>query len=455
MPKIRFKPTAKQYTAWRDLRDPIVTEIGYGGAASGGKTWLGCVWLLIMCYEYPGSRWFMGRKELKNLRRTTLVTFLKAAKFYGIRADIDFTINHQDNIIKFANGCEILLLDLAWKPGDPLWTTLGGLELTGGFIDQSEEVLRSAVDILHTRVGRWLNDVYGIPGRIMESFNPAKNHVYHRYYKPCKAKKLPDHRRFIKALPTDNPYTPASYIMTLKRSPIRIRERLLNGNFEYDDDPNSLFDIDALGDMYTNQVELVDTDNKYITCDSARKGKDRMVIAVWQGYVVIDGTLRAECTTVDTENDIKALCQKHNIPMSHVLVDEGGEGGGVVDHLKCKGFLGGRAPYQSKTRKKRYPVQYQNQRAQTYFKFADYVSEHKIAIRGPLAEFQDQAIEELEQTKGVDLDTEPKLKIIKKDDIKDAIGRSPDFADTFSMRAWFDIRPQPRVFSQKTGVFAR
>lgn len=456
MDTIRFKPTPKQFYAWQALEDPDVTEIGYGGAASGGKTYLGCVWLVINVYAYAGSRWFMGRRELKNLRKTTLATFYKVCQEFGILPGRDFKFNATTSSIQFANGSEILLLDLSWKPSDPLWTALGGLELTGGFVDQSEEILESAIQILHTRVGRWKNNEFNIPGRILESFNPAKNHVYHRFYKPDKDGTIAKHKRFIRALPTDNPYTSPAYILTLKRSPTAIRERLLYGNFEYEDDPNALFDIDALNDMFSSQMVPSEDDPYYITCDSARKGKDRMIIALWKGWTVVGGKIRTKCKTTDTEDDIKAFCAKYNIPMSRVIVDEGGEGGGVIDHLGCKGFIAASKPIQGKAEKKWRPKNYRNLRAQVNFHLSDIVAERKIAIKGPLAQFREQVIEELEQIKGLNLDTADKLQIVSKDDIKEAIGRSPDFADTLAMRAWFDLKPEQavRVF-RKTGVFAR
>ena len=42
METVNFKPSEKQFLAWQYLNDNITTEIGYGGAASGGKSYLGC-----------------------------------------------------------------------------------------------------------------------------------------------------------------------------------------------------------------------------------------------------------------------------------------------------------------------------------------------------------------------------------------------------------------------------
>jgi hypothetical protein len=55
-------------------------------------------------------------------------------------------------VIKFANGSQILLLDLAYLPSDPLYTRLGSLELTGAFVDEAAEVDERCITILSTRV---------------------------------------------------------------------------------------------------------------------------------------------------------------------------------------------------------------------------------------------------------------------------------------------------------------
>ena len=68
MPKIDFTPSHKQHLAWQYLTDNVTTEIGYGGAAGGGKSYLLCYWLTIMALQYPKSRWGFGRKELKTIK---------------------------------------------------------------------------------------------------------------------------------------------------------------------------------------------------------------------------------------------------------------------------------------------------------------------------------------------------------------------------------------------------
>jgi hypothetical protein len=48
---------------------------------------------------------------------------------------------------------------------------------------------------------------------------------------------------------------------------------------------------------------------------------------------------------------------------------------------------------------------------------------------------------ESEQITGRDVETDGTLTIVAKDEIKEHIGRSPDYSDAISMRLWFELAP--------------
>lgn len=388
-----------------------------------------------MCEAYPGTGWLLGRKELLNLKRTTLLTFFKICKTYGLKAGKHFTYNQQSNIIDWHNGSQIFLFDLSYQPSDPLYTRLGGLELTGGAVDESNEVPVQAINILKTRIGRRLNKEYGLVPKLLETFNPDKGHVYSRYYKPWKDGSLPPHRQFVKALPTDNPYTTEEYLNQLRNADKITKERLLFGNFEYDDDPTALIEYDAITDLFTNTVPAGE---KYISADVARQGSDKVVIYVWNGLKVEKIVTKQKQGTDVTAGDIKALEETHKVPRSHVIVDEDGIGGGVVDQLRgCKGFIAQTKPFRDEN--------YQNLKAQCTYLLAKKVNAREIAINCDDPTVREQIIEELEQIKSKDADKDGKLQIQPKDKIKEVIGRSPDYADTLMMRMAFELRARPQL----------
>ena len=84
-----------------------------------------------MCLKYPGSRWLIGRSELKILKQTTLQTFFEVCKIQNIQNGNHFIYKEQISELHFFNGSVIILKDLAYQPSDPDFDTLGSLEICG------------------------------------------------------------------------------------------------------------------------------------------------------------------------------------------------------------------------------------------------------------------------------------------------------------------------------------
>lgn len=99
--------------------------------------------------------------------------------------------------------------------------------------------------------------------------------------------KLDEWKTFVQALPTDNPHLPLTTIESMKRIKDKAtKERLLYGNWEYDDDPLALFDSTAIYDVFTNLLTQPNSKH-YISCDAARMGRDLCIIMVWEGWKVV------------------------------------------------------------------------------------------------------------------------------------------------------------------------
>lgn len=444
--KLVFNPSPKQYEAYQLLTDKVTTEVGYGGAAYGGKSYLGCFWVTASALAYPDTGWLLGRKDLINLRRTTLLTLFKLWEEIGIKRN-EYNYNQQNNIITFANKSQIFLFDLAYQPSDPLFTRLGGLDLTGAFIDESNEVQEQAINIILTRLGRRRNAEYALAPKLLEGFNPDKGHVYSRFYKPWRDNLLPSHRKFIKALPTDNPTVTEAYLNQLRNSDKVTRERLLLGNFEYDDDPTALMEYDAIVDLFTNTVDV--SEERYLTADIARFGQDKTVIMLWQGFKVYKIYTYEKQGIDETTRKIRDFASDERIPYSHIVVDEDGIGGGVVDNLGgVKGFVANSTALDNPITGER--ENYQNLKAQCTYKLADYVNRHKIAVSAESG-IRTLLIEELEQIKTKNADKDQKKQIKSKDEIKEVLQRSPDYADALMMRMLLEFQA-PAYQSQQLVV---
>lgn len=420
----------KQEYATYYLNDKETNEVLYGGAAGGGKSAYGCLWLISMCQTYEGSRWLMGRSKLKTLKETTLNTFFELASELNISDD--FNYNAQSNVIYFNNGSEIILKDLFLYPSDPHFDSLGSLEITGAFIDECNQLSYKAWQVVKSRIRYKLTQFDLIP-KMLGTCNPAKNWVYKEFYSPFKNNTLLPYRRFIQALPKDNPYLHPSYLQSLLQLDKNSKERLYYGNWEYDDDPSTLISQDSIVNYFT-PTHLKGEGQKYMTIDIARKGKDKTVFRIWHGWLCIE-SYRIDKSGLDVVvQKARDFQIKHSIPLTNIVADEDGVGGGVVDFLKCRGFVNNSQAIKGEN--------YSNLKSQCSILTAKKIS---LAEMGELCNDKtivDIVTEEMEQIKLKDIDKDGKLTIIPKETIKEMIGRSPDEWDSIMMRYYFELQPK-------------
>jgi phage terminase large subunit len=437
----------KQRIALEMLTDLITEELGYGGAAGGAKSWTGCAWEVLMCAAFPGIKCFVGREELTRLMGSTYKTFQKVLKRYGFRREVDWKFNGQYHYIEFSNGSTIDFLDLKFQPRDPDYERFGSLEYTIGWIEEGGEVHSGAYDTLKTRVGRHMNDRYGILGKLLVTLNPKKNWCHSLFWKPFKAGLLKEGNRirFLQALATDNPHQESGYLDKLKAITDKVRkQRLLHGNFDYDDDDNALMDYDSIMDIFTN--EHVPPGEGFITVDVARFGDDKTKIYRWSGWRVVQKITLEKKKVPEVAEAVKVVAEEHDIPMSRIVVDDDGVGGGVADILGCKRFVNGSSPMpepESTKANKGYKLKpnYKNLRSQCYFRLSMRVNEKGLLVLTKSYEERERISEELEQIKKKETDNDKVLQVVAKDDIKQLLGRSPDDADALMMREYFELKP--------------
>ena len=438
MPKeveLKISPTHKQQEAWTALFDDAKRFVFFGGGAGSGKSWLGCEWLMVLAYSYPGLKAYIGRKELKRLMASTYLTQLKVFKHHGVQDD--WKLNGQYNYLESkSTGSRIDLLDLDFQPSDPLFERFGSTEYSVGFNDEAGEIDFLAYDVLKSRLGRHIvKNAEGkeLISKMLSTFNPTKNWLYPNVYKEWKKGTLPPHFAFIQALYKDNPHTAESYGFNLEEIQNKaMKQRLMFGNWEYDDDPSALINYDAIIDLFTNSAK---EGGKYLTADIARHGKDKTVIIRWDGLHAVDIQTYAKLGTDESARIIRDTAFKFKIPYSQIIVDEDGIGGGVKDTLKgIKGFIANSSPLSDPDGTKE---NFKNLKAQCSWKLASLINEHELAVTCEDSKVKNMLIEELEQIKSKNDDREAKKQIVGKEDIKDILGRSPDYADALMFRAYF------------------
>jgi hypothetical protein len=436
--KIQIKPTLKQHLAWQAVEDPIIKYPVFGGGAGGGKSWWGCEFQVVRRLMYPGTKGFIGREELKRLMGSTFLTFVKVLKFHNIDSHF-WKLNGQYNYIEFKNGSRIDLLDLKYLPSDPLYERYGSLEYTDGFIEEAGEVHFGAFDVLKSRVGRCMNLEYNLRPKIVLTCNPSKNWLYHTVYMPWEEGALSPDFAFIQSLYRDNPHTAASYEEQLASiTTPAIRERLRAGNWRYADDPTVLIPYAVVTDMFTNTAEY--SEHLFATVDVARFGGDQTIIRLWRGWHNYKTIVRTKLSVTEVIELVKQTIVDERIPRSHVVIDEDGIGGGVVDGIGgVRGFMANRTALVDRRTGK--PENYASLKDQCGYKLAEIANANKIQVTCTDPAQKDLIIQEMGELKTFQIDKDKPLRLLPKEKIKENIGRSPDHLDTFIMRAIFEYQP--------------
>ena len=424
---INAKFTHTQEKAIEYLFDKKTTEVLFGGAAGGGKSWVGCSWLILMCLKYPKTRYLMGRSKLDSLKKTTLNTFFEVCETWGIKANKHYNFNAGSNIITFYNKSEIILKDLFLYPSDRNFDSLGSLEITAAFIDEANQITEKAKNIVASRM-RYKLDDYGLMPKLLMTCNPAKNWVYTTYYRPSKEGSQKPHRKFIQSLVDDNEYISKYYKTQLQTLDELSKQRLLFGNWEYDATKDSLIDYNAIVSLFSQRGV---NGQKYISCDVARFGSDRTVIMVWEGLHLIKIVTLLKSAVNDVVDEVKKMQQEFQVPLRNIIIDEDGVGGGAKDYLRCQGFENNARAIKAEN--------YQNLKTQCYYKLADLINKGQIVISCQDVNVKNYIMEELEQVRAKDMDKDNKLQIIPKDTIKAILGRSPDYADALAMRMYYEV----------------
>lgn len=235
------------------------------------------------------------------------------------------------------------------------------------------------------------------------------------------------------------------------------KQRLLYGNWKVSQDKTALFDFSAINDVFNNYPHTR-PNQKYITCDAARYGRDFCVIMVWNDWEVVFTEVIKQSDAADIVGAIERLRAKYNIMKSNVLVDRDGVGSGSVKLGAYQGFGGGEKARDMQGKK----ANYKNLKTQCYYYLAeqcvnvgnikinvnselcrvDGVMSDKIMVGKEVRKISDLIIQDLRAIKRDKLDSEGKQCINSKEAQKIILGRSPDFGDCLMQRCFFEFLPK-------------
>ncbi len=399
-----------------------------------------------MCIVHKGIRGFLGRESLEDFKKSTLLELFDVFKQWGLKEQRDWEHNQQDKYFHFVRTNSFIYYnELGFYPSDPEYNYLGSTQYTFAGIDEANQVTKKAKNVLRSRLRYRLKENNLTP-KLAMSCNPDKGYLYTDFFKPSKNGTLDIEKKFVQALAGDNWFNDPTYLKNLEGiDDTATKERLLYGNWEYDADPTKLMEYDNIIDIFSNVGDF-SKGERYLTADIARQGQDKTVLYAWEGFAVKRIAYYEKLPLLSpegrpdvfsTETAINNFRSQFDIPLSHVIVDEDGMGGGVKDRLGCKGFLNGSKALQDQN--------YANLKTQCYYKLAKRVNTHGVSVAIDDSRVRDWLIEELEQVRTKNADKDGKLQILNKDEVKKRIGRSPDFSDAFAMREYFELFPRPNI----------
>lgn len=448
-----------QSLSFEILDDPQYTDVLFGGSAGGAKSFFVCLWAVMQCRNYQGIAIGLGRKELKRLKRTTLVTLLnKVHPVLNVKKDRDFKYNSQEGYIEYSNGSRIILVDMAYQPSDPDYDKFGSLELTHVIVEEAGENLKKAVDVLGSRRNRMMNKEYGIVGKLVMTCNPTQNFLRQEYYKPYEKQGMgrvqkwergeviipatkerkPAYRAFVRSSVYDNPFVDDNYIETLKNLDQQERKRLLDGDWNYADDDDTLFPsllMDRATVYEHNLPEPSETFNKWIGVDVADKGKDKTVATlIDNGVIIAQKELDIGMTDEEKKTTDKPISHLYALELikfaqqngftanqaKNIAIEGNGVGVGMRDAMRVTGWY--ITLYEATSKERSYG----------YYNFSQDMDAGAIKIVHGIddGELRRQLVAHTYEM----VDQVPH--VIKKDKLKVVLGRSPDNSDSAMISNW-------------------
>ena len=422
----------KQTQAWDTLANPEIREVLYGGAKGGGKSHLGCFWvakqalkIIDVCNLSPSSDppsiGFMGRRRGSDFRRTTLKTWKEKIP-RGL-----YRIRKQASEIIIA---ETVAIDFGGLDDQQGVNKFNSAEYCFVFMDQAEEIEEKEIDELRLSLRMKITAVddegrsymYTPDFKVLWTANPRQCWLKDDFILAPGTQ-----RRYIQALPGDNPHLDSGYVPRLKEA-LKHRPGLLEGYlygswdaFEGDDQV-----ILAKWIQNARSRTLHKHRRTLITCDPARFGDDETVIyRLLNTGEIVDELIYGKKETTYTANRLFVMQKEFNCP---VVIDIVGMPG-IYDMLINMGANA--IPFNGANRKLLMRAdRHHNLRAEAFSLAGKMFCDGDIQLHHEDAQLDGELLTPTYKFRN------GRILIEKKEEIKKRLGRSPDRADAYVMGLW-------------------
>ena len=446
---IEYELTDKQTIAWNALFSMQDTDLLYGGAKGGGKTYLLCLWawswarelikiLKIPMLKNPVPIGFIGRKRGVDFSKTTLETWKKIIPQDG------YYIREQDKEIVIEDRVKILFGGLDDRENI---NKFNSAELGFFAIDQAEETERSDIGVIEASLRLTYNGIQP-PYKTLFTANPAECYLKEDFIRGA----LPG-GIFVPALPTDNEHLPDGYIARLEKSfrydPVLL-QAYRDGNWDVMTSSRNVIPSKYMDEL-THYQHHPDTGRFAVVCDPATGG-DECVIYVFEHYKIREMKILHTEDTMIIVGEMMILANQYNADVFGV--DVIGLGKGIVDRLNeliKKPKMPAKVMRKDVVRDTLFenykderkviaihsakassnPERWGNLRDEIWWNARELIIDHKV----PYPE-DEELRRQLCEVRYKTISSDGKVKLEPKDDTKTRLGRSPDRGDAFIYGLW-------------------
>lgn len=199
---------------------------------------------------------------------------------------------------------------------------------------------------------------------------------------------------------------------------------------------NALTTLNDILELWSN--DFVSHGSKSMVVDVAGNGKDKFVVAIFSGLRMIHYEIHDKTDGFDIVAIMKRLKKRFKIKNHNIIFDSIGVGHAATGWFKgAYEFKSNLKPIRNRTisheGKKKEVSDYKDLRDDCAFKLADCINELDIFIECKMSQEVMEIIQqELGQLRTL-VNKNELRQLITKDEIKDNIGRSPDWMDVFIM----------------------
>lgn len=244
--------TPKQERIWQIIRHTQpggMALIGYGGAAGGGKTRALVELAIDLAVDYPGNKILIGRKDLKDLKTTTMEQFDMHCPY-----PLVVQRNNQEHwrkirLADWPEGVFSLVIFRELKD----YLGLGSEEYGAALLDEAGEIPANSARMLLGRLRWQLPEVirstpktadtpWGRNGRDIKYVMACASNPWPGWFEAWFVKREMDETslqalntnlHFIPALPADNPHLPVDYEARLRSQwPEDWVKRMMEGRWD-------------------------------------------------------------------------------------------------------------------------------------------------------------------------------------------------------------------------------